>query len=163
MKLIQTNKNFKTDAEALPEHKFDFRAIRNHLIKKAKPGLPYNILTIMHELNINKLMKMDGYYYTVLSLVLKQLMNKYGWRQCSLPGYFCFYDKSDKVGLAPMIDAFVPSNSPFTLSGNARMVRLLTGEDIKAETIRKAVTRLAKEGRFVRLERGKYKRTHIGF
>lgn len=162
MKLKRLTRTFKANAKPVPEMKSDIRNIMAHLKEHVKPGIPYSIGHIMDDLDKNRLMDLEPYYFSVLRICLERLITKHGWCQTGGRGHFCIPGKKPVV-LRDMIDAMIPHSAPCTRQSTARTIKYLTGEDVDTNTISKVFERLIEQGRFIRLERGKYKRTHIGF
>jgi len=145
------------------EYRNDFEAMKKHLAEKTKPGLPYNAMTIMQELNINNLFDMNGRDKKCLQQVIKYLVINENWRMCRPAYYFCIDEGYSNTSLYDFLDVMIPPGFPFSLVSAARNIKGLTGEDVKTDTLRKTVGRLRKKGRFVKVDHRRFKRTHIGY
>jgi len=128
-------------------------------MENAKPGVPYSITNIMQELE-----KVGAMDYSVpkretLRLVLEHLITKHKWVEV---GNFGNFAALGNATFRDIIDGAMPRNAPFNREDVRRMMAFMTGEELEANTISKGLERLVKDGRVIRTERGKYKRTHVG-
>ncbi len=152
-------RSIKFDPTIKPEYKKPIKSAIEHLRKKAKPGVPYAVLNILHELDKNRIIDItldDGIKCAALAVDI--LVNQLNWYKIG----HCYYGIDGKASLRDMIDGCTGCGFHFSVEGRVKTVGRFASPPQTKNAMLKAVTRLVKEGRFTRLERGRYKRIHVG-
>lgn len=160
MKLIRLTRNFRAGCKSIPEYRDEFRAMKKCLVNGAAPGVPYNMVNILQHLGKNNLMDYSSRHYKILCLVLENLITRCRWYEVGGWGQFCAPGDAKPKQI---IDGDIPMGVLATLSNISKQFTYHTGVELEPATLRKILERLTNQGRFVRMERGKYKRIHIGF
>lgn len=161
MKLTRKRKvrSLKFDPTVLPEYKSRVKKAIRHLRKKAKPGVPYAILNLLHELDKNRIVDIttdDGMKCAALAVDI--LVNQLNWYKIGEH----YYGINGKASLRDMVDGCTGCGFDFSIGGRVKTVGRFASPPQTKNTMSKAVNRLVADGRFVRLERGRYKRVHVG-
>lgn len=149
----------KFDSTIKSEYKKHIKKAIRHLRKKAKPGVPYAVLNILHELDKNNIVDTatdDGVKCAALAIDI--LVNQLDWYKIG----HCYYGKDGKASLRDVVDGCTGCGFDFSIAGRVKTVSRFAGPAQTKNTMSKAINRLVSDGRFVRLERGRYKRSHVG-
>ena len=160
MKLQKPSKKFKTQQRAPKHLKKEVAAIVEYLKEKAKPGTPYTLFQIADELVAARLLRIDRDSMPQLSYALSDMIQLNDWFEFGAWGHFGL---KGKTTLRQLIDGASVRGATYDVPGYAKLIEMLTGEEVEHGVIRKTLQRLVSNGKFIRVDRGMYQRVAKGF
>lgn len=149
----------KFDQTIKPEFKERIKNTVRCWKKKAKSGVPYAVLNLLHELDKNSILDITvSDDIKCAGLAVNIMIERFGWYKIG----HCYYGLDGNASLRDMIDGCTGSGFSFSIAGKGKGIGRFASPSQTNNNILKAVSRLVDDGRFMRVERGRYKRIHVG-